>query len=122
MFTLLCLALALSFLTMLAVVIAALLTVRESLKQMQSQMRNLISLNKDLTNLAASKDLETFRHLTAITTTNPMETSAFSEANIVPMDDQAMVARLAEAYKAHGIDPQQAYDNPLDDFGPGAFM
>lgn len=51
-----------------------------------------------------------------------METSAFSEANIVPMDDQAMAERLSEVYKQHGLDPQQAFDNPLDDFGPGAFM
>lgn len=49
-----------------------------------------------------------------------MMTSAFNEANIIPMDDQSMAARLANVYKQHGIDPSQAYaptDNPLDDFG-----
>ncbi len=44
-------------------------------------------------------------------------TSAFSDPGSLPIDDVSMANRLAEMYKSQGLDPNQAYDNPLDDFG-----
>lgn len=41
----------------------------------------------------------------------------------VPGDDASVAKHLAEVYRSKGLDPNSAYDNPVEDFGgPGAFI
>lgn len=60
----------------------------------------------------------TFSTLQTLTTSNP---NIVPVAEYNPVDDASMANRLAEYYKANGIDPKRAYDTPDDaimEFGP----
>lgn len=67
----------------------------------------------------------TFSTLQTLTTNNNNNILPVAES-YTPGDDASVANHLAEYYKAKGIDPARAYDNPDDaiaDFGgPQAFI
>jgi hypothetical protein len=116
----LCAVLALTF---LALVLGALLyLLREASLFQRKLIQQQETRLKDLTNLAAAKDLVTFRELQHIQSSeSPNQMTAFStgvDPSFTPLDDIAMVKRLAANYSQHGMDPSQAFANdPLEEFG-----
>lgn len=60
----------------------------------------------------------TFSTLQTLTTNSQ---AMLPVAEYTPGDDASVAKRIAEYYKAQGIDPARAYDSPddaLQDFGP----
>lgn len=81
----------------------------------QSQNRILVTL----TNLATSKNLETFQNLQWTTTESLANSqSKKSQSELVEqvpiLDDVQMAHHLAERYKQMGRDPQMAYNHEDD--------
>lgn len=79
------------------------------------------------TNLAASKNLETFQRLQATTNLNQNPLNPSGDVEILhPLNDEAIAHQIAENLKAQGMDPNRAYANTDDEWiadfgGPDAF-
>ncbi|WP_190221167.1 hypothetical protein [Streptomyces griseosporeus] len=91
---------------------------------LKEQTQNLMTV----TNLVASKDLQTFQNLQWTTTQSLTNQSPNqSDADPIPvLDDQQMAFRLANKYREQGMDPSLAFAQTDDEFlsefgGPDAF-
>jgi hypothetical protein len=64
-------------------------------------------MNQTLTNLLLSKDPMTFQNL-QLTTNQSLQNPEVEPLN--PMDDTSQALAMAESYKAHGLDPNTAFN------------
>lgn len=88
-----------------------LLMMRWMSKSLKTQTDTMLTM----VNLAASKDLTTFQNLQRTNQTlNPSSQSELVDP-VIPMNDEALAHRLAEHYKAQGMDPNMAYAKSDDE-------
>lgn len=86
-----------------AILVTAMLLMFQWWKKLMTQFLKALETT---TNLAASKNLETFQRLQA--TTNQMSLPESPEP-VSPLNDEAAARALAERYNAMGLDPNLAY-------------